>query len=146
MARPRPPAGLADAGRKFWREITNTYELSPAELVTLGRACVTVDTLTAIDAEITDQGMSVKGSRGQIIPNRMIKIRCEVERVLDVQIRGLCLPMPQEDEGRRRSPAAAAAAYTRWRAASLGGPLEGEHVRADRGPGVVSRLSPGSLG
>jgi hypothetical protein len=46
----------------------------------------------------------------------MIKIRCELERVLDIQIRSLNLPMPGEDEGRRRSPAAAAAAYTRWKA------------------------------
>lgn len=116
MAGPRAPGNLAAGGRRFWREVTGTYELSPAELVTLGRACVTVDTLAAIDAEITEQGLSVRGSRGQVIPNRMIKLRCEIERVLDVQLRGLCLPMPQEDEGRRRSPAAAAAAYTRWKA------------------------------
>jgi phage terminase small subunit len=116
MARPRSPGHLSTDGRRFWREITDTYELAPAELVTLGRACVTVDTLAAIDAEISDQGLSVKGSRGQVIPNRMVKIRCELERVLDVQIRSLNLPMPGEDEGRRRSPAAAAAAYTRWKA------------------------------
>jgi hypothetical protein len=96
--------------------VTSVYELSPAELVTLGRACVTVDTLAAVDAEIGEQGLSVKGSRGQVIPNRMIKLRCEIERVLDVQLRGLCLPVAGEDEGRRRSPAASAAAYTRWAA------------------------------
>jgi hypothetical protein len=52
-----------------------------------------------------------------VIPNRMLKLRCEVERVLDIQVRSLNLPMPGEAEGRRRSPAAAAAAYSRWAAA-----------------------------
>lgn len=116
MAQPRSPGNLGDAGRKFWRQVTSVYELAPAELTILGRAAVTVDTLAAIDTEISEQGLSVKGSRGQVIPNRMIKVRCELERVLDVQIRSLNLPMPGEDEGRRRSPAAAAAAYTRWKA------------------------------
>jgi phage terminase small subunit len=114
MARPQAPGGLDQAGRALWRSVTAVYELSPAELVSLGRACVTVDTLAAADREITEQGLSVKGSRGQVIPNRMIKLRCEIERVLDVQLRSLNLPMPGETEGHRRSPAAAAAAYTRW--------------------------------
>jgi hypothetical protein len=116
MARPRAPEGLDKAGRAFWRSVTGIYELSPAELVSLRRACVPLDALTAVDAEIAGQGLSVRGSRGQVIPNRMIKLRCEMERVLDVQVRSLNLPMPQESEGRRRSPAAAAAAYTRWAA------------------------------
>jgi hypothetical protein len=116
MTRPSAPGHLGAGGRRFWRQVTSVYELSPAELVTLARACVTVDTLAAIDAEIGEQGLSVKGSRGQVIPNRMIKLRCEIERVLDVQLRGLCLPVAGEEEGRRRSPAASAAAYTRWAA------------------------------
>ena len=99
----------------MWRSVTTVYELSPAELVSLGRACVTVDTLAAVDAEIGEQGLSVRGSRGQVIPNRMIKLRCEIERVLDVQLRSLNLPMPDEEQGHRRSPAAAAAAQARWR-------------------------------
>jgi hypothetical protein len=100
----------------LWRSVTATYELSPAELVSLGRACVTVDTLAAVDGEIGEQGLSVRGSRGQVIPNRLLKLRCEIERVLDVQLRSLNLPLPGESEGHRRSPAAAAAAYTRWAA------------------------------
>jgi hypothetical protein len=116
MARPRPPANLAEAGRKLWQSVTSVYELAPAELVMLGRAAVTADTLAAMDAEIAEQGLSVKGSRGQVIPNRLVKVRVELDRLLDVQIRALNLPMPGEDEGRRRSPAAAAAAYTRWKA------------------------------
>jgi phage terminase small subunit len=113
---PRAPEGLDKAGKAFWRSVTGTYELSPAELVMLARACVTAGTLAAMDAEISEQGLSVKGSRGQVIPNRLVKVRVELDRLLDVQIRALNLPMPGEDEGRRRSPAAAAAAYTRWKA------------------------------
>jgi hypothetical protein len=116
MARPRVPGNLGEQGRKFFRSVVSVYELSPAELISLARACVTVDTLAAVDVEIGEQGLSVPGSRGQVIPNRMIKLRCEIERVLDVQLRSLNLPMPGETEGRRRSPAASAAAYTRWAA------------------------------
>jgi hypothetical protein len=116
MTRPRAPGHLAAEGRRFWQSVTSVYELSPAELTLLGRAAVTVDTLAAMDAEIAEQGLSVKGSRGQVIPNRLVKLRVELDRLLDVQIRALNLPMPGEDEGRRRSPAAAAAAYTRWKA------------------------------
>jgi phage terminase small subunit len=116
MSRPRAPEGLDQAGRSFWRQVVSVYELAPAELVGLRRCCVTLDTLAAMDAEISAQGLSVRGSRGQVIPNRMVKLRCEVERVLDIQVRSLNLPMAGETEGRRRSPAAAAAAYTRWAA------------------------------
>jgi hypothetical protein len=116
MAVLKPPEGLAVAGRKFWRDVLKVYELSPAELLTLQRCCVSVDALAAVDAEIAEQGLSVRGSRGQVIPNRLLKLRCEMERVLDVQIRSLQLPMPGEDQGRRRSPAASHAAYTRWAA------------------------------
>jgi hypothetical protein len=115
MARPRAPEGLDQAGRAFWASVTKVYELSPAELLSLRRACVTVDALTAMDAEISSQGLSVRGSRGQVIPNRLLKLRCEYERVLDVQLRSMALPMPAEDEGRRRAPAAQAAAMARWR-------------------------------
>src|SRR5215471_11800489 len=94
--RPRAPTGLGKAGRAFWRSVMATYELSPAESLTLHRCCVSVDALAAVDAEIAEQGVSVRGSRGQVIPNRLIKLRCEMERVLDVQIRALQLPMPGE--------------------------------------------------
>src|SRR5215475_14597442 len=117
MTRHRPPEGLSGPGRKFWRDVLGAYELSPAELLMLHRCCVSVDALAAVDAEIAEQGLSVRGSRGQVIPNRLLKLRCEMERVLDVQVRSLNLPLPGEAEGRRRSPAAAAAAYTRWAAA-----------------------------
>jgi hypothetical protein len=116
VTRPRAPEGLDQAGKAFWLSVTRVYELAPAELVGLHRACVTIGVLAAMDAEIAGQGLSVRGSRGQVIPNRMIKLRCEVERVLDIQVRSLNLPMAGEAEGRRRSPAAAAAAYTRWAA------------------------------
>jgi hypothetical protein len=116
MTRPRVPEGLDEAGRALWRATVAAYVLSPTELAMLSRACRSVDALAAVDAEIDGQGLSVRGSRGQVIPNRMLKLRCEMERVLDVQLRSLALPMPDENTGHRRSPAAVAAAQARWRA------------------------------
>jgi phage terminase small subunit len=114
-ATPRAPEGLGRPGRKLWRSILAVYELSPAELVMLGRACRTADLLAQADTALAEDGLTVEGSVGQLRPHPLLRTLAELERVLDMQIRALCLPMPGEEEGRRRSPAAAAAAYTRWR-------------------------------
>src|SRR5262245_22213770 len=112
---PRPLAGLKKSGRSFWRSVTAVYDLSPVETLMLDRACRSVDLLDEIDAAIADYGVVSMGSRGQVVPNRLIGSRCEVERNLDMLVRALALPMPDETAGRRRTPTAAAAAQARWR-------------------------------
>jgi hypothetical protein len=112
---PRAPDGLKASGRSFWRRVTGVYDLSPVETMMLGRACRSVDLLDEIDAALADYGVVSMGSRGQVVPNRLIMARCEVERNLDMLVRALALPMPDETTGRRRTPTAAAAAQARWR-------------------------------
>ena len=112
--RRRSPPGLGAAGRAFWRSITDVYTLSPAEEMSLIRACKSVDLLEEIDAGLADYGVVTSGSRGQPVPNRLLMVRCELERGLDMWVRAMALPMPDEVTGRRRSPAAAAAAQARW--------------------------------
>ena len=87
--------------------------LSPAELLSLARAAKTVDLLDQVDAAIADYGVVTSGSRGQPVPNRLLMARCELDRSLDVMLRSLALPMPDESAGRRRSPSATAAAQAR---------------------------------
>ena len=113
--RPRPPAGLEAAGKAFWRSVLAAYELNPVEAVMLGQACKTVDLLEQVDAALADYGVVSSRSRGQPVPNRLLMVRCELERNLDMLARSLALPMPDESAGRRRSPAATAAAQARWR-------------------------------
>ena len=111
----RAPSGLGKSGRDFWRSVVAVYVLAPAEVLSLARACKTVDLLDEVDAAIADYGVVASGSRGQPVPNRLLMARCELERSLDMLIRSLALPMPDEAAGRRRSPSAAAAAQARWR-------------------------------
>ena len=109
----RYPTGLAVAGRTLWRGVTSGYELSPAEMATLDQACRTVDLLSRVDAELA-AGVTAEGSMGQIRSHPLLRSRVELCTLLDLQLRSLCLPVADEDEGRFRSPSARAAAMQRW--------------------------------
>ena len=112
---PRVPGGLGPAGRAFWRKIVAVYELSPAEMALLARACRTLDVLARIDRELAAGGLVVTGSTGQPRANPLLASQAEQARVLETLIRGMSLPMPGEAEGRRRSPVQVEAAQARWR-------------------------------
>ena len=113
--RPPAPASLGEAGRSLWRSVTSAYDLAPAEMLLLSRACRTADVLTAIDAALADDGVVVEGSMGQPRAHPLLMAKAQQEQTLDVLIRGMALPFPDEDTGRRRTPSAAAAAQARWR-------------------------------
>ena len=112
---PRAPADLAAAGKAFWRFVLAVYALSPVELVMLGQACRVVDLLARADADLVAADLTVAGSTGQPKAHPVMAATAEQRRVLDVLLRSLALPMPDETPGRRRSPAAVAAAQARWR-------------------------------
>lgn len=115
--RPRAPVSLGPAGRAFWRSVLADYELSPAEAELLRQACRVVDVLARLDAAIADaDDLMVEGSAGQMKTHPALAAAADQRRVLDVLLRSVALPMPEEAEGRRRSPAAQAAAQARWRA------------------------------
>jgi hypothetical protein len=115
MNRPRAPQSLDQAGRALWRAVTGAYELSPAEAELLRQACRVVDQLARIDAALLDSDVVVEGYSGQPRAHPLLSASADQRRVLDGLLRSLALPMPGEDEGRRRSPAALAAAQARWR-------------------------------
>jgi phage terminase small subunit len=112
---PRPPDALRSSGRAFWRKITSVYDLSPAEVALLARACRTLDTLADIDRTLMREGLVVTGSTGQRRGHPLLGAMSELQRTLEVLIRGMALPMPDEDVGRRRSPQQTEAAQARWR-------------------------------
>jgi phage terminase small subunit len=116
MTRPRAPGSLGEAGRAFWRRVTSVYELSPAEEVMLGRCCRTLDVLDRLDAALLDaDDLMVAGSVGQMKPHPALAAAADQQRLLDQLVRALNLPLPEEDEGRRRSPANRENALARWR-------------------------------
>ena len=120
MTIPRAPAGLAPTGRRFWRDMNAAYRFSPAELGILARACHVIDRLAAMDAELAVSDLVIEGSTGQPRANPLLSAMDSAERTLDVLVRALALPLPDESEGKRRSPTAAMAARQRWRADQVG--------------------------
>jgi hypothetical protein len=116
MTRPRAPQSLGEAGKVLWRAISGAYELSPAEAELLRQACRVTDNLARIDAALMDSDVVVEGYSGQPRAHPLLQASADQRRVLDALFRSMALPMPDEAEGRRRSPAAIAAAQARWRA------------------------------
>jgi hypothetical protein len=122
MSRPRAPRSLGAAGRGFWRRVTAVYELSPAEEAILARCCRTIDVLDRLDVTLLDAGdLMVEGSVGQLKVHPGLAAIADQQRLLDQLIRALNLPLPEESEGRRRSPSARENALERWRKERHGG-------------------------
>jgi hypothetical protein len=109
------PQGLGPAGGAFWRSITRVYELSPGEVELLRQACRTIDVLDRVDGQLVAEDLTVAGSRGQERAHPLLGVAVEQRRTLEALLNAMALPMPNEIEGRRRSPAAVAAAQARWR-------------------------------
>jgi hypothetical protein len=91
------------------------YMLAPHEAELLRQACRVADQLARIDAVLMDSELVVEGYAGQPRSHPLLQVSADQRRVLDGLFRSMALPMPRETEGRRRSPAAAAAAQARWR-------------------------------
>lgn len=132
MTRPRRPASLDQAGRSLWRAVTGAYELAPHEAELLRQACRVADHLARIDTVLMDSEPVVEGYAGQPRAHPLLQVSGDQRRVLDALFRSMALPMPDEAEGRRRSPAAVAAAQARWR--TRGGAASG----AGRVPGSAA--------
>jgi hypothetical protein len=113
--RPKAPESLDAAGKRLWASVVADYELSALELEILRQCCRTADLLARIDVELMDCGFVVEGRAGQPRPHPLLTESAAQRRVLDVLLRSLNLPMPDEQVGRRRSPSARVAAQERWR-------------------------------
>jgi hypothetical protein len=103
------------AGKRLWRAVLADYELSAAELETLRQACRVVDYLARIDTALMDSELTVEGYKGQPRAHPLLAAAADQRRVLDGLFRSLALPLPEEEEGRRRSPANRENALARWR-------------------------------
>src|SRR5215469_5496283 len=100
------PAGLGPAGSRLWETVTAVYVLSPAEIALLSRAARAADRLDRIDRELDGQGLIVPGTNGQPRANPLLAEANATERTLDILLRSLALPMPDETAGKVRSPSA----------------------------------------
>lgn len=119
---PRAPNGLKARGKALFRQVMSIYVLDPAETVLLVEACKTLDRIDAMEAELSRDGLTVAGGRGQLPrPHPLLPELRETQKLASRLVAELALPLPGEQVGRRRSPQQKAAAGARWgRDAKLG--------------------------
>lgn len=96
--------------------MTALYELAPHEAELLRQACRVADLLARIDVTLMDSDLVVEGYSGQPRAHPLLMASAMQRTILDGLFRSMGLPMPNEDEGRRRSKSAVAQAQARWRA------------------------------
>lgn len=119
MTAPRAPRGLGSDGRRFWQAMQASYRFSPQETAILTCACHNLDRQAQMRAELAGD-LVIEGSAGQPRANPLLSAMDSAERTFDVLIRALALPLPDEAQGRRRSPGAAMAARERWKTSQAG--------------------------
>jgi hypothetical protein len=115
----RPPAGLAAAGVRLWRDVIGAYELDPGEVALLLAACRTTDELVRVESELAAGDLMVEGSRKQPVPNPLLATARAHRKTLESLLRSLALPIAGEQVGRVRSPQARDAARAKWRRSGL---------------------------
>jgi hypothetical protein len=113
MRAPRVPEKFGKAGRALWVATTRDYALNPAELAALEQCCRVSDLLVRVDEDLAED-LTCEGSVGQVRAHPLLRHRIELTQLLDGLLRSVALPVGDEEEGRRRSPAAVAAARARW--------------------------------
>jgi len=116
MARkPRPPAGLAAAGKAFWASTVSAFELSEAELSVLAIACRTLDTTSDLEGLVAADGLMIEGSRGQrVLHPAVAELRQQRSTFARLLVQ-LGLPDEQDETvPSQRSVRASRAAQARW--------------------------------
>jgi hypothetical protein len=113
--RPPAPPGLGARGRRFWLLIVKTYDLEPEELELLVEVCRTLDTCDQLQQAIDDQGVTARGSTGQVRAHPALAELRGARLILGKLLAQLDLP--DEDGASLPSPLSARgsrAARARW--------------------------------
>jgi hypothetical protein len=112
----RIPAGLGKAGRGLWRDLTRRYEFDhEGELTILAAACRQLDSVAALEAAITADGLTVTGSTGQVRVHPAVAEARQGRLALSRLLSDLRIPSEDAGETEKRTTAAARrAAAARW--------------------------------
>ena len=110
----RAPSGLGTAGKRLWRETWREFGLSAPEAELLTEACRIADRLAAIAEALDGADLVTTGSTGQPKAHPLLAAAALQGKALETLVRGLALPVGDEEIGRRRSPSAREAALQRW--------------------------------
>jgi len=115
---PRPPAELADSGKRLWRSIVADADdqglvLNAVELAQLGAACKLSDRIAALEAALAEEQLRSTGSTGQPVLNPLLaEIRMHTQLMTQTLGR-LKLDVPEE------KPRIAGGNGNRFRAAAM---------------------------
>lgn len=104
--------------RKLWRETTKAYDLAAHEKLILKGACVALDQIALLEAELVGASLTARGSMGQEVANPLLaEVRAQ-QAAFDRAIKQLALPEEGASAGDRgsssRSVSARDAAAARW--------------------------------
>lgn len=108
------PRGLKPAGKRLWKETTNSYELRQDELETLKAACGEADLIARMEDELETEPLTVRGSMGQLVPHPLVSELRQHRATMAALLRGLKLP---DEAGESMGNQQRAAAQSRWAAA-----------------------------
>lgn len=113
-----PPRVLEAAGRKFWREVTGTYQLRTDELRTLESACRALDLIAQVTAEWEQLGrpFTSTGSMGQLVEHPLLGTMDKAQKAYELYVKRLALPDVVDDAANKPNQQREAA-QTRWGAA-----------------------------
>jgi hypothetical protein len=108
---------LGAQGKRLWRDVLGAYLLTPGEREVLVALCFATDQLARLNAELVSAPLTVKGSRGQQVPNPLLYEARQTAKTVESLQRALCLPVPGQVRGEWRNPNTKASVDERWRRA-----------------------------
>lgn len=111
------PKNMGTRGLRFWNRITSAYELRADELVVLEDACREMKMIDLLEAALSGDSMTKRGSQGQPVINPIIPELRQHRATLKALL--ATLKLPDEAEGAEggevsRSVQARDAAKSRW--------------------------------
>ncbi len=98
---PRPPKGLAVAGRRLWKSVTQEYELDEHERVLLLLACRTTDRLDDIAEALAGQPLTVDNFRGDPVAHPLLNEQRQQSLTLARLLASLRRPSGDEEAENR---------------------------------------------
>lgn len=104
---------------EFRRAVLDVFDPEPYELTTLDRACAVLDQIEALEEDVRQRGVIVRGVRGGIFPNPSLKELRAAETSFLALYRALGLQ--DVDAADKGSASAAARAMNRKRWGMRGG-------------------------
>ncbi len=114
--KPSAATGLGPRGRRFWRDITASFELERDEIELLVEVCRQLDIVDGLAAALASDGMTTVGSRGQPRPHPcLVPLNSATALLARLMAQ---LGLPDSNASALASPAstqARRAAQSRWR-------------------------------